>query len=108
MLRVIDAYLRRQSNRNLLLIALLQSAVLGYINHIIAPEISFSIFYVAPILFATWYISRSAGFGISVIAALEWLSADMMSGQEYSSVLIPFWNAGVRLGFFLVITYLTS
>ncbi len=78
------------------------------LDYLTGREISFSIFYVAPIVLVTWYEGRNAGFLVSLICALAWLTADMLGGREYSYIVIPYWNALVRLGFFLIIAFSLS
>lgn len=108
MFRNIDNCLVRQSRFFLVMLSFVQLAVLGFIDYSIGPEISFSLFYIIPVLTATWYISRPAGIFISILAAAVWFTADLVSGHVYNNVLVPFWNAGVRMSFFLVITLLTA
>jgi diguanylate cyclase (GGDEF)-like protein len=72
------------------------------------PELSFSIFYLLPIYLLTWLLDRWAGVFISVVSALAWFAADFMAGHTYSQPLIPYWNAAVRLSFFLITAYLLS
>ena len=69
-------------------------------------EISFSLFYLMPILLVGWFAGRPWAFAISVLAAAAWLAIDEMSGTAYSLPVIRFWNAIVRLGFFLIIAWL--
>ena len=44
----------------------------------------------------------------SVAGAISWLIADLLAGQIYSHPAIPYWNAAVRLGFFLIVTQALS
>jgi diguanylate cyclase (GGDEF)-like protein len=81
---------------------------LGFIDILTGPEISFSVFYLFPILGATWLIGGWAGTFTSVLSAITWRLADSLAGQTYSQPLIPYWNMLVRLGFFLVITFLLA
>ena len=69
-------------------------------------EISFSLFYLIPILLVAWFAGRSWAFAISVLAAATWLAIDEMSRTAYSPPVIRFWNATVRLGFFLIVAWL--
>jgi diguanylate cyclase (GGDEF)-like protein len=82
--------------------------LLGLIDVLTGPEISFSVFYLFPILVATWLLGRWAGAFTAVVSAVTWRLADSLAGQTYSHFLIPYWNMLVRLGFFLVITFLLS
>src|SRR6185436_3219987 len=43
---------------------------------------------------------------VSIIAAAVWLLLDVRGGNIYSHPYIPYWNALVRLGFFLLATFL--
>ena len=108
MFRAIDSYLLRKPKFFVLLVAVSLIVVLGFIDHSIGSQISFSVFYTAPVLLATWYCNRSAGIFLSFLAAAVWLAADLTSGHEYAHILIPFWNAMVRMGFFLLITILIA
>ena len=65
-------------------------------------EISFSIFYLAPLVWLAWRNGRRVGLPIAVLAAGAWYVADRAGGQHYSHELIPIWNAFVRLGFFVL------
>ena len=39
---------------------------------------------------------------------IAWLGVDIASGHDYSAPLIPFWNALVRLGFFILVAVLLA
>jgi diguanylate cyclase (GGDEF)-like protein len=65
-------------------------------------EICFSIFYLGPIALWTWYLDRKSGVALSALSALAWLVADLKSGDYSHQLFVPYWNASVRLGFFLV------
>ncbi len=72
-------------------------AVLDWVTGI---ELSFSIFYLAPLVWVAWRHGRRVGLVNALIAASAWYGADQIGGQTYSHNWIPIWNAGVRLGFF--------
>jgi len=87
----------------LMALALVITAGVWTLDFYTGYEISFSIFYLIPIILATWYVGREAGIVMAVLCGAAWLLADLLAGQHYSHRIIPFWNAGVRMGFFLVI-----
>lgn len=76
---------------------------LGIIDYASGSEISFSIFYLLPVLMATWFAKRRYGVVISVLSAITWYLADINSGHAYSHYIIPVWNSIMRLGFFLIV-----
>jgi diguanylate cyclase (GGDEF)-like protein len=82
--------------------------VLGIIDKVTGSEISFSIFYLIPVIFVTRFSDRWVGIFISGASAIAWLMADLMAGQIYSHWVIPYWNAMMRFGFFLVNVYILS
>lgn len=82
--------------------------LLGFIDLFTGYEVSFSLFYLAPISAASWFINRRTGILISIISALAWLTADIMSGHIYSSALINLWNTLIRFGFFVIVTFLLT
>jgi diguanylate cyclase (GGDEF)-like protein len=81
--------------------------LIGLVDYLSGAEISFSIFYLVPILFITWKMGRKAGVFISVSGAIIWFVSDN-AVAHYSHSLIPYWNAFVRLGFFLITSLMLS
>jgi signal transduction histidine kinase len=90
------------------LLGLLCVVFLGALDCLTGYEISFSIFYLLPVAVVAWYAGRRAGILISCVAAASWLLAEILAGSSYSHPAIPLWNTLVRLGFFLIVTYILS
>ncbi len=88
--------------------ALLLTAVLGCVNFLLGYEISFAVFYLFPVSMAAWRSGMLTGAVLSIGSALTWHIANILSGQEWSHPLTPFWNMLTRLGFFLVVTMLLA
>ncbi len=82
--------------------------VVGALDYVTGYEISFSIFYLAPVALAAWHLGKSAGILISVVCAAVWLAVDVTTGHEYSHSAIPIWNAATRCGFFVITAYLLA
>ncbi len=80
-------------------------AALGYIDYLSGFEISFSIFYLVPVVAAAWVMGAGAAALFAVLCAGTWLVADVYSGHLYTHPLIPAWNAVMRLGVFLIVSY---
>ena len=89
-------------------IGLILVVLLGVLDYITGPQISFSVFYLLPISLVTWFTNLQGGIVSAIISAITWLTADLTSAVSYSHPLIPFWNAIVRLLVFLAIVYLGS
>jgi diguanylate cyclase (GGDEF)-like protein len=108
MLRNIDQYLRNASRLMIISISVLLVGAVAVVDHATGFELSFSIFYLIPVSVVAWYGGRYTGQAISVLSAIAWLGVDITAGHAYGSSLIPFWNAAVRLGFFVVVAHLLA
>lgn len=80
--------------------------VFGWVDHISGPDLSFSIFYLVPIGYAAWHGRGPAGIAVALASAAVWLGLEMRDPADPLPVAILLWNAGVRLGFFLIVTFL--
>jgi diguanylate cyclase (GGDEF)-like protein len=78
----------------------------GIADFLTGWQLSFSIFYLIPIALVTWFAGRNLGLVMSIASTIVWFTADNLSGQPYSQPIFPFWNAGVRLGFFILVSFL--
>jgi diguanylate cyclase (GGDEF)-like protein len=96
-------WLDRESKAFVILVAVLLDVLIGLLDHLTGYEISFSLFYLIPVALISRTGGRTEGFMICVLCAATWLVADIATGHEYVHVLIPYWNAVVRLGFFLAV-----
>jgi diguanylate cyclase (GGDEF)-like protein len=86
--------------------SLLLVALFGDLDYFTGIEINFSVFYLVPVIFSTWFLSRRAGVLISVLSTGVWAYLDILARIEYSSPVIALWNIVVRLAFFLVVMQL--
>lgn len=95
-----------QSKPFVILMGLLAAVFLGISDFLSGPELAFSIFYLIPVLAVTWYAGRNWGIFISFFCGFVWLVSEIGAKLHYSHFLIPYWNAFVRLGFFLITSYM--
>ncbi len=102
----INAWLINKPKAVLLIIALIGVGLVWIGDYLTGPYLSTSIFYLIPISFTAWWIDQKTGVAISLISALAWLITDTITSPIITNhVLIPYWNASVRLGFFLIVTF---
>lgn len=101
----LDTVLGRQSRAVLWAEALFMVAVLAVLDWATGIEINLAVFYLIPVIFATWFMSRRAGVSIAVIAVALWAGLEKLGGLPYSTAVIT-WNALVRGGVFLVVVQL--
>jgi hypothetical protein len=94
-----------------MLLAVSGLALLGLVglsDHLTGPEISFGIFYFLPIWLMTWLFNRSVAVLFSLLCALVWFAVDDASDVQYSTPIVPVWNAAARLVYFLSFAFLLS
>ena len=106
MLKKINHYYESKSSLQITSYAVILVILIGCFDYLTGYEVSFSIFYLAPIAFATWYTGSSITFFICSLSAITWFLVDNYTGHLYSHQLIPFWNGFVRLGFFIIMAKL--
>ena len=82
--------------------------LLGIIDTLTGNEITFSLFYMAPIVVVTWAVHQEAGLFMSLLSALTLLGAEVAAGQTYSSPSIYVWNTLIRAVFYVIVTYLVA
>lgn len=104
-----ESSIQSNINRALWTVAgIILALLLGLADYLTGYELSFSLFYLAPIALVTWYAGRAPGAALAVIGAMVWLAADVASRHYYSHPAIYFWNTAIRLGVFAVVTLLLS
>ena len=89
-----------------LAVGLLLVGALGAIDYVTGSEISFSVFYLVPVLYVTWYAGLGAGVSMALASAAMWGIIDVAAGSHYSTWATPVWNSATRLGFFLIAAWL--
>jgi diguanylate cyclase (GGDEF)-like protein len=80
----------------------------GALDFVTGYELAFSIFYLLPISFATWFTTRGFGLVVSTASAVVWAWADVASGHVFATPLIPLWSSAIRWSFFVLVTVLLS
>jgi diguanylate cyclase (GGDEF)-like protein len=101
-------FFKKRSNLFLGGVGVLFVILLGIIDYLTGYELSFSLFYLAPISLISWFKGRRSGLLTSAVSAIAWFLADYLSGSRYSNPSIYIWNTLIRLGFFVVVTWLLS
>lgn len=89
-------------------VGLVLTAAVGFADFLTGYEIAFSLFYLVPVFLVTWFAGRQLGLVISTASGFAWLIADVVSGHTYSHPAMYYWNAAVRLGFFIIVTELLA
>jgi len=83
-------------------------ALVGVIDYLTGFEISFSVFYLLGIGFATWFVGKGFGFFISLMSVAVWQGGDLAAGAHYSSLFVPVWNMLILAGFYFIVVWLLA
>jgi diguanylate cyclase (GGDEF)-like protein len=73
-----------------------------------AKLLEFSVFFILPVSFLTWFVDRKAGLAASVCGAGIILIIDLNSPLQRIEGHAAYWNSLVWFGFFLLITFLVA
>ncbi len=99
---------RKDSNFFLIILCLIFTVFISLVQYILGPEFALTLFYLFPIILATWKVGIWAGIIISFIGAILWLITDLIVLHTFSNDIIPFLNITFRLIGFLITTYIVS
>jgi diguanylate cyclase (GGDEF)-like protein len=94
------AFFARRARWVTVAIALAFLGTVGLVDYLTGRDVSLSVFYVAPIALTTWFVNRRTGAIFALLSTFTWFLADDM-GRPHVQPLVPYWNAFVRLGFYL-------
>lgn len=108
MLRQFHKRLSVHSYRVIGLLSLVLILLVAALDHVTGYELSFSIFFLIPILIAVGYGDRNMGYAASIVSAGAWMIVEKIAALPYSQAWILYWNTGVRLTFFLLFAYLAA
>lgn len=101
-------YLYKAGKVKILIFATILLGLMGLLDFLLGVEISVAIFYLIPISLAAWFLGRNYGSVFAFLSAVIWLENELMGIERYTNHAIPYWNAIVRFGFFMIIVYLLS
>ena len=104
----LNAFLERRSRPFIFVSGLLLVFLLGVADYLNGPDVSFLIFYAVPVFVAAWYAGRRAGLWMCAASGLAWLVGAYATTGHFSSPVIAYWNAAVRLGFIVILAHLVA
>jgi diguanylate cyclase (GGDEF)-like protein len=96
------AFLEKQSRATILVLGSLLIAVLGVLDYVTGPDLSLFIFYLIPVSLATWFAGPAAGIALSVLSAVAWSLADILSSHAGRHAVVPYWNLVMELSSFFL------
>jgi len=104
----LNTFLQRRSPAFIFVASLLLVALLGVLDYLNGPDFSLLIFYVVPVFIAAWYAGRRDGLFVCAASGLTWLAVAYTTSEHFSSPFVAYWNAGVRLGFIVILAHIVA
>lgn len=101
-------WFKPRSKVSVILIGVALLMLVGLMDYLASPQVVLSLFYLGPILFVAGCAGRTAGIVMAVASAGVWLAAELLGPVKYSVFFIPYWNALVTLGIFVIAAWLVS
>ncbi len=77
--------------------------LLGFVDYLTGFELRIDVFYLLPISFAIWYISKKAAVIVSTLSILLIFFSDLLSKPGYAFHFIDLWNLLVVFLFFIIV-----
>ncbi len=82
--------------------------LVGAVDYMSGTTLSFSVFYLVPIILLSWFVGRWAGIVAVVLSVLDWYAGPILSGEIASETPIERWHVVLELILFLVAILLTT
>lgn len=82
--------------------------VVGLLDYMTGPELSFSLFYLFPICLVAWFGGRSVALAASVSSAMIGIAGEFASGRSYSNPAVGYWNLAIRFAIFAILALLVN
>jgi diguanylate cyclase (GGDEF)-like protein len=102
----ITRFLNRRSLSFWTAVAYLLVLIVGLLDYLTGPEVAVSILYLLPVSLTTWIGGWRRGLLVSAVSAAVGLSSNLPWELSHLPPAVPFWNAVVLLGTFVVVTFL--
>jgi len=88
-------------------LAVVLVAVIAWFDYA-TGDFSLAVFYLVPVVLATWCAGRLSGWLIGVLSAAAWLVGDPVLSHSYGHPLMPYWNAAMLALIYGVVAHLLA
>jgi diguanylate cyclase (GGDEF)-like protein len=104
----VTEFFARHSRALVVVLGISLFAVVSAVKYISGPDVVFSAIYLVPIVFITWCLSVAAGLVMAAASALVLLFTNLSEAHKYRHVVVPYWNAAMDVGVFLIVIFILS
>jgi hypothetical protein len=89
-----------------MIIALLLTMAIGYVDYVTGYELRMELFYLLPISYATWFVGQRFGILFSVLSIITTEYSDILAGKKYTNISVEFLNGAMYFVFYVIVTVL--
>jgi len=84
-------------------VGVLAFVLTAFADYVTLEEFSFAVFYLVPIALFIWAFDSKWATAIALASVIVWPSEHIVSGDaQYFRSFVVYWEAGIRLGFYVV------
>lgn len=92
----------------ILVVCVLIALLVGYLHTLSGLAYEFHVFFILPVLLVSWFNGKRLGYGMAVLAAVEWFIADRLLAGDQADVLPLIFNTVMRVAIFLLGAWLIA
>lgn len=82
-------------------LCVLITLLVGYLHILTGLAYEFHVFFILPVLVVSWFNGKRFGYGMAMMAAVEWFIADWSLASDQANALPLIFNTAIRLAIFL-------
>jgi diguanylate cyclase (GGDEF)-like protein len=86
----------------ILVLCVLITLLVGYLHTLTGMAYEFHVFFILPVLVVSWFNGKRLGYGVAVLAAIEWFIADRLLAGNQADVVPLIFNTAMRLAIFIL------
>lgn len=90
----------------ILVLCVLITLLVGHLHSQTGLAYEFHVFFILPLLVVSWFNGKRFGYGVAMLAVLEWFIADRSLSGDQADLLPLLFNTAMRLSIFLCGTWL--
>jgi hypothetical protein len=89
-----------------IILGLLVTMAIGYVDYVTGYELRMELFYLLPISYVTWFVGQRTGILFSVLSIVTTAYSDIMAGKKYTSFTVELWNGAIYFIFYVIVSLL--
>ncbi len=89
------------SRSGILALCVMITLLVGYLHALTGLAYEFHVFFILPVLVVSWFNGKRYGYGVALLATVEWFIADRSLASDQANALPLIFNTAMRLAIFI-------